>query len=51
MNSGAPGALAGYQFQLWFVALKAAEAFFDERVEVRPEAQMIKVDFTPFCGQ
>jgi SpoVK/Ycf46/Vps4 family AAA+-type ATPase len=41
MTSGAPGALAGYQFQLWFIASKIAEAYFIENFEVYPEAFII----------
>ena len=35
---GASAAMAGFDYQLWYVALKLADAFFDNNLFVEPEA-------------
>ena len=38
---GASGALTGYDYQMWFIASKIANAFLNDSVTVRPEARII----------
>lgn len=38
-RSGGPSTITGVDFEAWFVALKFIDAFFDEKMGVKPQAQ------------
>jgi hypothetical protein len=37
-RAGGPATITGIDFELWFIALKFADAFFDDELKVKPEA-------------
>ncbi|MCK4241698.1 MAG: ATP-binding protein, partial [Candidatus Atribacteria bacterium] len=39
---GGPATIAGVDFEVWFVALKFVDAFFDENLKITPQAQFFK---------
>ena len=38
-KAGGSSTITGVDFEAWFVALKFADAFFDEGLQVKPQAQ------------